>query len=95
MRVLIELASPRPGDWYVVSEGTYLVGFSGLHARELAVKHQQELTQLLNAAALGPESRAEDDRSTVTDIGYGESGNLYSDASAPQRAPLTGLNAGR
>jgi hypothetical protein len=52
MRVRIELASPRIGEWYVISEGTYLVGFSGVHARELALKQQQELTQLLNTPGL-------------------------------------------
>lgn len=47
MRVRLELASPRSGEWYVTVDGTYLVGFTGLHARELAVQQQRELTQLL------------------------------------------------
>lgn len=67
MRVYIELASPRMGEWFVVSGGTYLVGFSGLHAREMALKQQQELTLLLNAAAAALESRVDTPSSTLSD----------------------------
>jgi hypothetical protein len=67
MRVHIELASRRIGEWYVVSEGTYLVGFSGLHAREMALKQQQELTQLLNAAAVSADSTGDTPSSTLSD----------------------------
>ena len=67
MRVNIELASPRHGEWYLVSEGTYLVGFSGLHAREMAMKQQRELTQLLNAAAALSDSADYSASSSFTD----------------------------
>jgi hypothetical protein len=49
MRVQVQLASPRDGEWYVISEGTYLVGFSGVHAHELALQQLAELSKLLNA----------------------------------------------
>ena len=67
MRVHIELASPRHNEWYLVSAGTYLVGFSGLHAHEMAIKQQRELTQLLNAAAAPPDSADYSSSSTVSD----------------------------
>ena len=67
MRVQIELASPRVGEWYLVREGTYLVGFSGVHAHELALKQQRELTQLLNATAPDHDIQAEEMSSTVFD----------------------------
>jgi hypothetical protein len=67
MRVHIELASPRHGDWYLVSEGTYLVGFSGLHAHEMAMRQQRELTELLNAAAVSPDSADHSPSSTLSD----------------------------
>ncbi|MQA28371.1 MAG: hypothetical protein GEU82_00830 [Luteitalea sp.] len=67
MRVQIELASPRAGEWYVVSGGTYLVGFSGVHAHELALKQKQELTELLNATPACPAADADDLSSAVKD----------------------------
>jgi hypothetical protein len=67
MRVHIEVASPRPGDWYVITEGTYLVGFRGLHARELAIRQQLELTALFNAAAEESEDQEDVPNSTVQD----------------------------
>jgi hypothetical protein len=67
MGVNLELASSRAGEWYVIAEGTYLVGFRGLHARELAVRQQRELTALFNAAAAEVEERNSDEDSTVQD----------------------------
>jgi hypothetical protein len=48
MPIRLALSSARAGEWHITSEGTYLVGFSGPHARELAVQRQQELAQLLD-----------------------------------------------
>ena len=67
MPVRMELASTRAGEWYVVSEGKYLVGFRGIHARELAVRQQRELTDLFNAAAAESEARADPENTTVPD----------------------------
>jgi hypothetical protein len=58
MPVRMELASRRAGEWYVVSGGTYLVGFWGIHARELAQRQQQELTALFNAADAESDTRS-------------------------------------
>jgi hypothetical protein len=67
MPVHMELASPRAGEWYVVSEGTYLVGFRGIHARELAVRQQRELTELFNAAAAEAGTALDRTNPTVSD----------------------------
>ena len=67
MRVNLELASSRAGEWYVITEGTYLVGFRGLHARELAVRQQRELTALFNAAAAESDDPGGEPNSTVPD----------------------------
>jgi hypothetical protein len=67
MGVHFELTSSRAGEWYVITEGTYLVGFRGLHAREMAVRQQRELTQLFNATATEPLAHPNEPTSTVKD----------------------------
>ena len=48
MPIRLALSSARAGEWHITSEGTYLVGFSGPHAHELAIQRQEELVKLLN-----------------------------------------------
>jgi hypothetical protein len=57
MPIRLGLSSSKSGEWYITSNGTYLVGFSGPHARELAIKQQREL-----AALLGVEHDSSDQR---------------------------------
>lgn len=67
MAVHLELSSSRAGEWYVIAEGRYLVGFRGLHAREFAIRQQRELTALFNAAADESEGRHRQANRTVAD----------------------------
>lgn len=50
MPIRLALSSSREGEWYITAGGTYLVGFSGPQARELALRQQQELAELMNRA---------------------------------------------
>jgi len=57
MGIELSLSSDRNDRWYVTINGTYVVGFLGPEAHQLAMRQRQELAELLN-----PTARADDDR---------------------------------
>jgi hypothetical protein len=57
MRGVLTLWSYRSDEWFVTVGDTYLVGFAGPSAREMAVRQHRELSALLDCADdAGPDS---------------------------------------
>ena len=67
MPIRLALSSSREGEWYITADGTYLVGFSGPQARELALRQQQELAELMNRASSEKPTRNESTSASVRD----------------------------
>ena len=55
----ITLCCRDDGHWYVTADGTYLVGFSGPRAHEMAARQRKELAELLECDE--PESSERDE----------------------------------